>query len=53
MRWIWTFIVVLALYGVDRAYLDGENAALVSSVLRSAGSSINGHVDDMLRPLRR
>jgi hypothetical protein len=53
MRLVWTLIVVLALYIVDRTYLDGQNAALAVSALRRAGAVINQHVDDLLRPLRR
>jgi hypothetical protein len=48
-----TLIVVMALYVVDREYLDGQNAALASSLLHSAGASITEEVDNLLRPLRR
>jgi hypothetical protein len=53
MRWILTLIVVVALYVVDREYLDGQNAALVSSLLHSVGAFISEQVDNLLRPLRR
>jgi hypothetical protein len=53
MRWILAFFAILALYVVDRTYLGGENAALASSLLHSAGASINQKVGDLLRPLRR
>jgi hypothetical protein len=53
MRLIWTLIAVLALYIVDRMFLDGQIADLAWSLLHWVGTSINHQVDDLLRPLRR
>jgi hypothetical protein len=53
MRWILAFFVILALYVVDHTYLGGENAALASSLLHSAGAFINQKVDVLLRSLRK
>jgi hypothetical protein len=53
MRFVWVALVILLLCAIDRAYLDGQNTALLVSFARSAGMSINQQVDDLLRPLRR
>jgi hypothetical protein len=53
MRLVSTLTLVLALYIVDRMYLDGQIADHVWSLLRWVGAWINQQVDDLLRPLRR
>jgi hypothetical protein len=53
MRMIWTLVVVVALYIVDRMFLDGQIADLAWSLLYWVGMSIKHQVDDLLRPLRR
>jgi hypothetical protein len=52
-RFFWAALAILLLYAIDRAYLDGQNTALMVTFARSAGMSINQHVVDLLRPLRR
>ena len=53
MRLVLLLILVLALYIVDRMYLDGQIADHLLSLLHSLGAWITQHVDDLLRPLRR
>jgi hypothetical protein len=53
MRVFWIPLVIVVLFAVDRAYMDGQNADQVASLTRSAGALINQGVDDLLRPLRR
>ena len=53
MRLVSTLILVLALYIVDRMFLDGQIAEHAWSLLNSVGAWITEHVDDLLRPLRR
>jgi len=45
--------MILVLYSLDRAYMDGENAVLVISAARSAGDAINRQVEDLVKYLRR
>jgi hypothetical protein len=52
MRLLRAAIILLALYAIDRMYLDGQNAAVAMSLARSAGASISQQVGDLLRPLR-
>jgi hypothetical protein len=53
MRLFWIPLVIVVLFAVDRAYMDGQNADQVMSLARRAGAIINHNVDDLLRPLRR
>jgi hypothetical protein len=52
MRMLRAALILLALYAIDRMYLDGQNAAGAMSLARSAGTSINQQVAALLRPLR-
>jgi hypothetical protein len=52
MRLFWIPLMVVLLFAVDRAYMDGQNADQVMSLARWAGAIINHNVDDLLRPLR-
>jgi hypothetical protein len=53
MRLFWIPLVIMLLFAIDRAYMDGQNADQVMSLARWAGAIINHNVDDLLRPLRR
>jgi hypothetical protein len=53
MRLIWAALAIVVLYAVDRAYMDGENAAAVMSLARWIGAHVIQWTDDLLRPLRR
>jgi hypothetical protein len=53
MRLFWVSLVIVILFAIDRAYMDGQNAEQVMSLARSAGGYITRGVDDLLRPLRR
>jgi hypothetical protein len=46
-------LVIVALFALDRAYMDGQNAAQVMSVARWAGAHVTNWTDDLLRPLNR
>jgi hypothetical protein len=46
-------LVIVALFALDRAYMDGQNAAQVMSVARWAGAYVTNWTDDLLRPLSR
>jgi hypothetical protein len=52
MRLFWVPLVIVVLFAVDRAYMDGQNADQLMSLARWAGAFINQWVADMLRPLR-
>jgi hypothetical protein len=53
MRWFLAALVIVVLFAVDRAYMDGQNAAQLTSLARWLGAIITHSVDDLLRPLRR
>jgi len=53
MRWFWIAFIVILLSAADRAFMDGQNAALVVSGARSLAATINRQVDDLLRYLRK
>jgi hypothetical protein len=44
---------MVVLFAIDRAYMDGQNAAAIMSLVRWVGMHVTGWVDDLLRPLRR
>lgn len=53
MRWFSAVLLMVVLFAIDRAYMDGQNAAAIMSLVRWVGMHITGWVDDLLRPLRR
>jgi hypothetical protein len=53
MRLFWIPLVIVAMFAIDRAYLDGQNADQVMSVVRWAGTHVTNWTNDLLRPLRR
>jgi hypothetical protein len=52
MRMFWMPLVIVALFAVDRAYMDGENADQLMSLVRWVGVQVTDWTDDLLRPLR-
>jgi hypothetical protein len=52
MRLFWAALAIGVLFAVDRAYMDGQNAAHVVSLARWIGAFITHWADDLLRPLR-
>jgi hypothetical protein len=53
MRLFWAALAMAVLFALDRAYMDGQNAAQVVSLVRWIGALITHWADDLLRPLRR
>jgi len=53
MRWFWIAFIVIVLSAADRAFMDGQNTAFVMSGARSVAATVNRHVDDLLRYLRK
>ena len=53
MRWFTATIIILVLIALDRAYMDGQNAALLMSLARRAAAAINQWADDLMRLIRR
>jgi hypothetical protein len=53
MRWFLAALIIVVLFAVDRAYMDGQGALQVMSLARWVGAIINHGADDLLRPLRR
>jgi hypothetical protein len=45
--------VIVTLFAVDRAYLDGQNVDQGMYLVRSVGMQVTNWTDDLLRPLRR
>jgi len=52
MRWFWTAVIVLGLIALDRAYMDGQNAALILSGARRAAQVINDWASELTRKIR-
>jgi hypothetical protein len=52
MRWFWTAVIVLGLIALDRAYMDGQNAAFLMSGARRAAHVINDWASELTRKIR-
>ena len=52
MRWFWTAAIILVLFALDRAYMDGQNAALMMSGARRAAHVINDWASELTRKIR-
>ena len=52
MRWFWTAAIILVLLALDRAYMDGQNAALILSGARRAAQVINDWAIELTRKIR-
>jgi hypothetical protein len=53
MRWFLAALIILVLIALDRAYMDGQNAALILSLARRAAAAINEWANDLVRLVRR
>jgi hypothetical protein len=53
MRWFWAAVMISVLIALDRAYMDGQNAALIVSLAQRAAAAINQWADDLMRLIRR
>jgi hypothetical protein len=53
MRWFAAAVIILVLIALDRAYMDGQNAALLMSLAQRAAAAINQWADDLMRLIRR
>ena len=53
MRWFLAVLMIFLLIALDRAYMDGQNAALFMSVARRGATAINDWADDLVRATRR
>jgi hypothetical protein len=46
-------LVIVALFAIDRAFMDGQNADHVMSLVRWVGVHVTDWTEDLLRPLRK
>ena len=57
MRWFYAAVLIAVLVAADRAYMRGENTALMMSAARSVAGAIartvSQQVDDLMKYLRR
>jgi hypothetical protein len=53
MRVFWIPLLIVALFAIDRAYMDGQNADQVVSLVHWIGAQVANWTDDLLRPLRK
>jgi hypothetical protein len=53
MRWFLAIVIILALVALDRAYMDGQNAALIVSAARRVAAAISNWANDLTRSIRR
>jgi hypothetical protein len=53
MRWFWIPLVIVVLFAIDRAYMNGQNADHVVSFVRWVGAQVSNWADVLVRPLRR
>jgi hypothetical protein len=53
MRVFWISLVIVALFAIDRAYMDGQNADKVVSLVRWVGAHVTDWTGDLLQPLRK
>ena len=53
MRWFLAAVIVLGLFALDRAYMDGQNAAFIASLAQRGAAAINNWAGDLVRSIRR
>jgi hypothetical protein len=53
MRWFVAALIILVLIALDRAYMDGQNAALILSLAQRAAAAMNEWANDLVRFVRR
>jgi hypothetical protein len=52
MRWFAAALVVALVFAIDRAFFDGQSAAMLLSLLRRGATAFNQEVADLLRWMR-
>ena len=52
MRWLLAVAIIVALVTLDRAYMDGRNAAFLMSGARRAAHIINDWASELTRKIR-
>ena len=53
MRWFVALLIILVFFALDRAYMDGQNSAMIMSLARRGGAAINDWVNHLVGSLRR
>jgi hypothetical protein len=53
MRWFVALLIILVLFALDRAYMDGQNAALIMSLARRGSAAISAWAYHLMELLRR
>jgi hypothetical protein len=53
MRWFAAVVIIFVLIALDRAYMDGQNAALILSLAQRVAATISQWADDLVRLVRR
>jgi hypothetical protein len=53
MRLFWAALAIVVLFALDRAYMGGQNAEHLWSLVQWIGTSIKYWAQDLLQPLRR
>jgi hypothetical protein len=53
MRWFAAAVIILVLIALDRAYMDGQNAASILSLAQRVAAAISQWADDLVRLVRR
>jgi hypothetical protein len=51
-RLFWSALVIATLVALDRAYMDGQNAAFFASIAGEAAKSINDWASHLVRWMR-
>ena len=52
-RWLLAFVVIIALVALDRAYMDGKNAAFIMSGVHGFANAFTDWVGPALRKWRQ
>lgn len=53
MRLFWAALVILTIFALDRAYMDGQNAEIALSLARQGARAINDVASDFVRLVLR
>jgi len=53
MRWFAAAVIIFVLIALDRAYMDGQNAALILALAQRVAATISQWADDLVRLVRR
>jgi hypothetical protein len=52
MRWFLAVVIILGLIALNRAYMDGQNAAFLTANARRAALVINDWASELTRKIR-